>query len=75
MNNEFVARQAQLFADRIRTAAGADPFKQVDLAYRLALARPPTPKEMTVARELVDGRSLADFANVMFNLNEFLYME
>jgi hypothetical protein len=75
MNNEFVARQAQLFADRIRTAAGADPARQIDLAYRLALARPPTPKEMTVARELVDGRSLADFANVMFNLNEFLYME
>ena len=75
MNNEFVARQAQLFAARIRTTAGADPARQIEMAYRLALARPPTPKEMTVARELVDGRSLTDFANVMFNLNEFLYME
>ncbi len=75
MNNEFVTRQAQLFADRIKTAAGADQVKQIDLAYRFALARPPTPKEMTVARELVEGRTLADFANVMLNLNEFLYME
>jgi hypothetical protein len=75
MNNEFVARQAQLLADRVKTMAGSDPAKQIDAAYRLALARPPTAKEMTIARELVEGRTLVDFTNVLLNLSEFLYME
>ena len=30
---------------------------------------------MTVARELVEGRSLEDFTNVLLNLSEFLYIE
>jgi uncharacterized protein DUF1553/uncharacterized protein DUF1549/cytochrome c len=75
MNNEFIARQAQLLADRVKGAAGGDPSKQIDTAYRLTLTRPPTPKEMTVARELVEGRSLVDFTNVLLNLSEFLYTE
>jgi Protein of unknown function (DUF1553) len=75
MNNEFVTRQARLLADRITSIAGADTVKQIDTAYQLALARPPTPKELALARELVEGRSLVDFTNVLFNLSEFLYME
>jgi len=75
MNNEFVARQAQLLADRVKTIAGSDPTKQIDTAYRLALTRPPTAKEMTIARELVEGRTLVDFTNVLLNLSEFLYIE
>ena len=35
----------------------------------------PTPKELTIARELVEGRSLVDFTNVLLNLSEFLYIE
>ena len=62
-------------AQRLLGRSDDDDSSRIDLAYRLALARPPTPKEMTVARELVEGRSLDDFANVMLNLNEFLYME
>ena len=42
LNNEFVLRQAQLFADRVKKEAGDDPAKQIDLAYRIALTRPPT---------------------------------
>jgi hypothetical protein len=49
--------------------------KQIDAAYKLALTRPPTPTELTLARELVEGRSLVDFTNVLLNLSEFLYME
>jgi hypothetical protein len=75
MNNEFIARQAQLLADRVRSAAGGDSGKQIETAYRFTLTRPPTPKEMTVARELVEGRSLVDFTNVLLNLSEFLYTE
>ncbi|MCU1337226.1 MAG: hypothetical protein JWO19_2807 [Bryobacterales bacterium] len=75
MNNEFVARQAKLFADRVKETAGPDPAKQVDTAYRLALTRPPTAKELSLGVEMVKSQSLVDFANVVLNLNEFLYTE
>ena len=37
LNDEFVLRQAKLFADRVRKRRRAMPAKQVDLAYRIAL--------------------------------------
>jgi hypothetical protein len=45
----------------------------VDLAYRLALARAPTPRERSLAVELIGRGALEDFTNVMLNLSEFLY--
>ena len=75
MNNEFVARQAKLFADRIKETAGPDPARQVDTAYRLALTRPATEKEVSLGVEMIKTLSLVDFTNVVLNLNEFLYTE
>ena len=43
LNDAFVLRQAQLFADRVKKEAGDDPARQIDLAYRIALTRPPSP--------------------------------
>jgi hypothetical protein len=73
LNNDFVLRQAQLFADRIRGIAGADPAAQIDLAYRLALTRPPTPTELAAALDVVTAHSLVDLTDVLFNVNEFVY--
>ena len=42
MNNEFVLRQAEIFADRLEQAAPNDIDQQIDLAYRIALARSPS---------------------------------
>jgi hypothetical protein len=67
-------RQAKLFANRVKEAAPNDVSKQVDLAYRIALTRPPDQKEMSVALDFLKKQSLADFAHVMLNLNEFLYV-
>ena len=74
LNNEFVLRQAQLFADRVKQEAGADPAKQIDLAYRIALARPPKPQELALALDAVHKQSLVDVTHVLFNLNEFVYI-
>ena len=41
LNNPFVLAQAERLADRVQRDA-SDPAAQVDLAYRIALARPPT---------------------------------
>src|SRR5262249_2395955 len=69
MNDDFVIRQAELFADRLKKEAGSDVAKQVDLAYRLALTRLPTAKELSVATDMIGSSSLVDFTNVMLNLS------
>ena len=66
--------QARLLADRIKGEAPGDIERQVELAYELALMRPPTADEAAVARSLVREQSLVDLTHVMFNLNEFLYL-
>ena len=56
LNDEFVLRQAELFADRVKKEAGSDPAKQIDLAYRIALTRPPTETELAIALEATQRR-------------------
>jgi len=73
LNNPFVLGQAERLAARV-SAASTDPAQQIDLAYRIALARPPTAAEVEVARRLVAAQSLASFTHVLLNLDEFVYM-
>ena len=74
MNDEFVLKQAQLFANRLQEAAPANPARQVQMAYRIALARQPREDERRLGEDFLRTHSLADLADVMLNLNEFLYM-
>ncbi len=74
MNDDFVLKQAELFANRVEEAAPGDRSKQIDLAYRIALARAPRADEKQLAADFLKDHALADFANVMLNLNEFLYV-
>jgi hypothetical protein len=74
MNDDFVLKQAQLFANRLEEAAPGDRFRQIELAYRIAVARAPTDGEKQIAENFLKGHPLADLTNVMLNLNEFLYM-
>jgi hypothetical protein len=75
MNNSFVIFQASQFAARLRREAGEGVPAQVDRAYRLALSRPPRPAEREAAVEFIRGspNGLAEFCQVLFNLNEFVY--
>jgi Protein of unknown function (DUF1553)/Protein of unknown function (DUF1549)/Planctomycete cytochrome C len=77
LNDGFVLDQAQMFADRVRAEAGEDPAKQIDLAYRIGLTRPPSQAELKLALDLLDAtsrRSLVDLTHVLLNLNEFVYI-
>ena len=56
------------------SGANGDAAKQVDLAYRIALSRPPREDEAKLAADFLQKRSLADFTHVLLNLNEFLYV-
>ena len=74
-NGDFVNRQARYLAERLRREAGQDPGRQVDLAYRLALARPARPAEIATMKEFLEKEPLEQMCRVIFNLNEFAYVD
>jgi hypothetical protein len=54
LNGEFLNQQARHFSERLIREAGADSSKQIDLAYQLALGRPPTADESAAALAFLD---------------------
>jgi len=74
LNDDFVLRQAQLFADRVREAAPVNAAGQIRAAYEIALSRPPTDEESRLALDFLKKQKLVDFTHVLLNLNEFVYM-
>jgi hypothetical protein len=74
LNDDFVLRQAQLFADRVRESAPAGTEAQINAAYEIALSRPPTDGEHRLALDFLRKQKLVDFTHVLLNLNEFLYL-
>ena len=60
--------------NRLAAEAGADPRKQVDLAYRLVSGRAPNPKELAQSLAFLKTESRREFALAMLNLNAFLYV-
>ena len=74
-NGDFVNRQAQHFANRLRREAGDDREKQIELAYRLALARRPSPSEVREMTAFLQQEPLEQLCRVIFNLNEFAYVD
>ncbi len=79
LNSEFTNTEARYFAGRVVKLAGNDTERQIDEAFRLALDRAPTAEEAGKARALFvnsDARdALTRLAVVLFNLNEFIYLE
>jgi hypothetical protein len=75
LNGEFTTRQARHFAERLRKEAGPEPSKQIELAYRLALCRPPTDPERASLAQFLGDESLEQMCRVILNLNEFVYAD
>ncbi|MGE0607366.1 MAG: DUF1549 and DUF1553 domain-containing protein [Pirellulales bacterium] len=63
-NGDFVNRQAGYLADRLLVEADADSGSRIDLAYQLALCRPPTDAERTAMQQFLteQAQQLADEA-------------
>lgn len=72
-NGDFVNRQARHLAARLRREAGHSPPAQIDLAYRLALARPPATGESARMQAFLQTSTLEELCRVVLNLNEFAY--
>ena len=54
MNDGMVQRLAEQFARRVLREAGADPAKQVESVYLIALGRPPGDEEKRLGREALE---------------------
>ncbi|MCU0878408.1 MAG: PSD1 and planctomycete cytochrome C domain-containing protein [Pirellulaceae bacterium] len=85
LNSQFLNEQAQIFADRTRKGAGADPQSQVAFVLRQVLQREPKLAEVdrgvTFLRRVQSEDSsspdeaLRQFCLLALNLNEFVYLE
>jgi hypothetical protein len=76
MNSDVVDKASGQFAARLRTVSGGDLRAAVELGYRIALARPPSPAEQHYALTYLgtDPTRLRGFAWLLFNLDEFVYV-
>jgi hypothetical protein len=72
LNNSFVMKQSERMAERLRREA-SDVSGQVARAYSLLYGRAPSEKELRAGMAFIGQHSLAAYARVLFNTNEFLY--
>jgi hypothetical protein len=73
LNDPFMVRQASHFADRL--AKAGDRPAQVQAAYRLALGRAPTAEETAALTAYAGRHGLPQMCRVLFNTNEFLFVD
>ena len=73
-NDPFVLRQSEQLAARVSAAAGT-PEAQVALAVRLALGRAPSQTEARALAAHAARYGLASVCRVLFNTNEFLFVD
>lgn len=75
MNNAFVLRMSDRFAERIKKDAGDDVGKQVRRAYELAYGRAATAAEAAHVQPFIERHGLAAFCRAVFNSNEFVFVD
>jgi len=74
LNNPFVLKQAEHFAERL-AKSGKDPGQQLAYAFELALCRKPSSNELSELRKYAREHGMANTCRVIFNLNEFLFVD
>lgn len=75
LNNAFVLHTAEAFAERLKAEAGDDVEKQIGLAYEIAYGRAAEAKEVALVKGFVAKHGLPAFCRVVFNSNEFIYVD
>ncbi len=72
-NSEFIASQAEKFAQRVR--AEAAPGSEAQHAFRLAFSRRPTASESDHLSTFLASNSLAGLCHALLAANEFVYID
>jgi mono/diheme cytochrome c family protein len=79
LNGELTSTESKHFAKRVLDMAPESQDRQIDAAFQLVLFREASATEKEQARTLFNGRTseqaLTRLATVLFNLNEFIYLE
>lgn len=73
-NDAFMLRQAEHFAARLERES-PNAADRVALAMRLALGRQPSAHEQAKFVAYVEQHGLANFCRLLFNANEFVFIE
>ena len=73
LNSEFMLRSARALAERLESEKSPDLV--VERAWELAFSRPPEPAETESAREMLAASGTQEFSLMLFNLNEFVYID
>ena len=74
LNNDFLLRQTEHFAARLR-AATADSKEQIRLAFQLVFQRNPDDAEQAAALTLLTETDLMQFCRMLLNANEFITID
>ncbi|HYI95034.1 MAG TPA: PSD1 and planctomycete cytochrome C domain-containing protein [Bryobacteraceae bacterium] len=79
-NGDFVNRQARHLASRLVREAGPDINRQIEYAYRLSFARPPSASEISTMLRFVQDQgggesAMEQLCRVILNMNEFAYTD
>jgi hypothetical protein len=77
MNSAEIEKASTMFADRLKRESEGELNKAVDLGYRITLSRPPSASEKDQALSYVgsDPNRLKNLAWLLFNLDEFIYVQ
>ena len=79
LNSEFTRGASKRFAQRVIELAGPDADKAVDTAFQLVLSRPATESERDLFHASAASKPLSESIErlglVLFNVNEFIYLE
>ncbi len=74
LNDPFVVKQSRAFARRLE-AVSDDPAGRIDAAFALALGRPPRDEERDALVAYARDHGLANACRLLFNTNEFLFID
>ena len=82
LNDRFVLDHAEHLAARVGAATGSDVVKQIDLAFRITLGRPPRDSERVAceaafanfAKQDSEEKALIQLCHTLLNTSEFLYV-
>lgn len=75
LNGPLTVEVAGALARRIAETSADNPAARVEAGFRLTLQRLPQPEERERAVRFLHSHSLEEFARVLINLNEFLYVD
>jgi hypothetical protein len=74
LNNDLMLVMAKYFAERVELL-GSSANERVAAAFWLALGREPTDSERATLADYARKHGLANACRVIFNLNEFVFVD